>query len=187
MNNQIRSYNSTIRAMTMAIIALLLLPQNSSAQTAAYSQFTLHKKAGLSISLPKELSRLSEKKHSYEMGTLETYTAVHETRSVLIKHFRVSPDMKFTPAQSADVQEKDIKNQPRYSSSRKKVSINGINGLVLVMKYEPMAGTKVSQTILYFEKGNEMWEVQIFGVKEPNAASLEAMRTKIFKSVKIVN
>lgn len=171
--------------MTMAIIALLLLPHNGSAQTASYSQFTQYKKAGLSISLPKELSRLTDEKHSYEMGTLETYTAVHETRSVLIKHFRVSPDMKFTPTQSADVQEKDIKNQPRYSSSRKKVSINGINGLVLVMKHEPMAGTKVSQTVLYFEKGNEMWEVQIFGVKEPNAASLEAMKTKIFKSIKI--
>ncbi len=44
-----------------------------------------------------------------------------------------------------------------------------------------------NQTVLYFQNEKDIWEVLIFGVDEPNAASLEAMRTKIFKSIKINN
>ena len=190
MKPQIKTNELVIRLVAMTIITFCLPLETVTAQTASYSQFKQHNKAGLSISLPKEFSKLTEKKQSNEKGTLVTYTAVHETRSLLIKHFQWSPDMQFTTAQAADIQEGDMKNQPRYSSSRKEVTINGIRCLILVMKCEPtmqQTRVKVSRTILYFNKGGHMWEVQIFGVNELDQGSLGSMTNKIFKSVKIVN
>ncbi len=154
-------------------------------QQSVQSSYVTINAGGIMAEVPKELSSLTVERDSVgEMRLLEKHTAVWNTRSVLIKHFEFAPPRKITPNEAADLTEQDIKSQLGYRSSRKTVQVSGTQGIILDAEYQSM-GQKVEQSIIYFSRGHELWEVHIFGVNDNNPSDLREMKSKIFASIRI--
>lgn len=142
-------------------------------------------KGGVIIEVPPELSTLSAERDSGgEIKLLEKYTAVHETRSIIIKHFVFESPRRVSPREAADMTEGDIRTQQGYSANRSETSVSGLPALLLDARYDGM-GQKVEQSILYFSQGNELWEIHLFGVNDGNEDDLKAMKNKVYRSIKV--
>jgi DNA-directed RNA polymerase subunit RPC12/RpoP len=139
---------------------------------------------GIVLEVPKELSSLTVQRESVgEMKLLEKHTAVWSTRSILIKHFEFLPPRKVMPSEAADLTEEDIKSQQGYRASRKVVEVAATQGVILDAEYQGM-GQKVAQSIIYFSRNHELWEIHLFGVNDNNPSELKEMKSKVFASIR---
>ena len=151
----------------------------------SYTDFVKISKGGLTMRVPKELSSLTaERSSGGQLQSMETHTSVFTTRSFIIKHFIFKAPFTVSPSEAADMTEADIKSQPGYRASRRSVTISGIEGIVLDAQYSGM-GQKVEQSILYFSRGYELWEVHLFGVNDEHPAALRKMKDRVFTSIEI--
>ena len=151
----------------------------------SYANFVQVNKGGLALRVPKEFSSFTTERNSGgDIQSLEAHTSVFTTRSILIKHFIFKAPLTVSPSEAADMTEADIKSQPGYRATRRSVKVSGIEGLVLDAQYSGM-GQKVEQSILYFSRGNELWEVHLFGVNDERPEALRKMKERVFTSIEI--
>lgn len=144
-------------------------------------------KGGLKLQVPKEMSSMTVERNSGEqLKSLEKYTSVSGTRSMIIKHFVFNPPFKFTLSEAADLTEADLRSQPEYKSVRQSMDVSGLNGLLLRVQYQGM-GQEVDQSILFFTKEYEYWEIHVFGVSDKDSVRLQKIKDAIFSSVEIEN
>ena len=151
----------------------------------SYTDFVQISKGGLTMRVPKELSSLTaERSSGGQTQSLETHTSVFTTRSFIIKHFIFKAPLAVSPSEAVDMTEADMKSQPGYRATRRSVKVSGIEGIVLDAQYQGM-GQKVEQSILYFSRGYELWEIHLFGVNDEHPTALRKMKERVFTSIKI--
>lgn len=157
----------------------------TSASEPENSDFPTLEACGLVMRIPKELSSPTRETSSFdEVELLEKLTSVWNTRSFLLKHFVFKSPRTVSPKEAADMTERDLGIQPEYTASRKAVQVSGLDGIILDANYTGM-GQRVAQTIMYFSRGNELWEIHLFGVNDPNPADLGAMKEKVWASIQL--
>lgn len=152
-----------------------------------YTDFVQISKSGLTMRVPKELSSLTEERNSGgDIQSLKTHTSVFTTRSFIIKHFIFRAPLTVSPNEAADMTEADIKSQPGYRATRRSITVSEIEGIILDAQYQGK-GQKVEQSILYFSRGHELWEIHLFGVNNENPTALRRMTDRVFTSIEINN
>jgi hypothetical protein len=172
------------------IAATLFLPEKwtktpQDITTLDYSGFVDVEIGGLKLKLPKNLSSLAEENvSSPEVESLKKFTCVWETRSIIIKHFVFKKPNVIDPQAAASLTEEDLKKQSGFASTKREIDVDGVFGLVLDTRYDALGAT-AQQTVLFFSRDNELWEIHVFGVNEQQIKDLDEMKTKIFQSIKL--
>ncbi len=153
----------------------------------ASSDFAKIEKGGLAMQLPKNLASLTRTQDfGDELELLEKFTCIAATRGVILKHFIFKSPRTISPTEAADASDRDLKKQPGYTARRRSFTVSGIEGLILEADYKTGA-ERVEHTILYFSKGYEFWEINLYGVNDKQTADLKSMKERVFSSIEIKN
>jgi hypothetical protein len=153
------------------------------------SQLTYYEVAGLRVKLPARPQSKTMQIPAQAMELLEsTETHVIEEGSTMISVSKVvykGSEANLDGAAAGSIDE--VKAQPGvriFTSSKDRVIVSGLEGWSINMNYKN-SGVAVNHYALALVRGNEMWQLQVIGVREGNRQSMENLKEAIFGSVEL--
>jgi hypothetical protein len=139
----------------------------------------------LKILLPTGLTNFTKETLSDPaIGSLDKFTAISGTRSVLVKHFTFQPSRFISPEKAASMSDEELMSNPSYRSTRLSTNVAGEPAIRLNTSWK-LGNTHTEQDIVFFGAGRNVWEVHIFGIDDLDKESLQQMKATAFESITI--